>query len=417
VDEVSARVRAQYEEYPYPHWPVETVPEQLSIAASYTLARYELNHRLAVPDGKRALIAGCGTGFELHATAAYNPGYAEIIGVDFAEASLKVARQRVAFHQLGNCRVLRADLLKPETLPAGPFDYIGSHGVLHHLADPAQGLRHLAARLAPDGIMAIMLYNRIGRWPLYQAREALRLLGLYEKPLAQQVSVLRSMIASAQPGSLFNIITSGDHNTEYYRHDTNLVDNFLHANDQPLSVGELPAFLAAAGLEFLGMADQSRWRLATTMHPSCQPFYEAARGLPGLAQLGVIEALNPFNNTEMIFWACHLDQATAPWQFTPTSFRAERWQVNPVFARHAVVTSESRSGETVRVVEWPLFFPTQRALWPDSWQHKILTSIWHAPKSGEELLAAIPPAGGLGEGEGHVKWLASWERDRVILRV
>ena len=43
------------------------------------------------------------------------------------------------------------------------FDLIECSGVLHHLDDPQEGLRHLSGRLATNGVMKVALYSALAR--------------------------------------------------------------------------------------------------------------------------------------------------------------------------------------------------------------------------------------------------------------
>ena len=56
----------------------------------------------------------------------------------------------------------------------GPFDFVQCTGVLHHLADPSQGLALLGDSLRVGGGMALMVYSKIGRTGLYQIQQLLR---------------------------------------------------------------------------------------------------------------------------------------------------------------------------------------------------------------------------------------------------
>src|ERR1700729_3266993 len=57
----------------------------------------------------------------------------------------------------GRLNFVRPFLALP-SMPIGEFDYIDCTGVLHHLPDPAAGMRALASVLEPDGGMGVMLY-------------------------------------------------------------------------------------------------------------------------------------------------------------------------------------------------------------------------------------------------------------------
>ena len=66
-----------------------------------------------------------------------------------------MARARAALRGLEKrIRWIHASILDVASLDLGRFDYISCLGVLHHLADPDEGLRLLTGLLAEDGAMA-----------------------------------------------------------------------------------------------------------------------------------------------------------------------------------------------------------------------------------------------------------------------
>jgi SAM-dependent methyltransferase len=81
----------------------------------------------------RILDAGCGTGVSTDYLAHLNPG-SQILAVDISAGTLAVARERLrrsGGDQRSKVRVVQRSLLDLEG--EGPFDYINSVGVLHHL--------------------------------------------------------------------------------------------------------------------------------------------------------------------------------------------------------------------------------------------------------------------------------------------
>jgi SAM-dependent methyltransferase/uncharacterized protein YbaR (Trm112 family) len=101
--------------------------------------------------GKKVLDAGCGTGRFSYYAARYG---AEVWAIDLGSA-VDVARRNT--HELGNVRVIQADLHRPP-FAAESFDFIYSIGVLHHLPDPEPAFRHLLDFLKPGGNVQIYLY-------------------------------------------------------------------------------------------------------------------------------------------------------------------------------------------------------------------------------------------------------------------
>ncbi|SDZ39915.1 class I SAM-dependent methyltransferase [Herbiconiux ginsengi] len=100
------------------------------------------------------LDIGCGPGGFLPYLADIAP-MAHIVGADHDEESLDAARSLVTTLALGD-RVLieHGDVLDPESQP-GPFDLVVSRQMVRHLPDQVDGLRRLAARLAPGGRLIV----------------------------------------------------------------------------------------------------------------------------------------------------------------------------------------------------------------------------------------------------------------------
>lgn len=143
-------VREQYERFPFPPLALGALAHVRPPQADAAFARWYVYQRLPVGP-QRILDAGCGTGFSTLKLAEANPE-AEIVAIDLSDTSLGIARRRIEAAGLGQGRIhfQREDLQSLTEL--GKFDYIHSSGVLHHLPDPAAGLRRLRASLAPNGL-------------------------------------------------------------------------------------------------------------------------------------------------------------------------------------------------------------------------------------------------------------------------
>ena len=125
----------------------------LKLSLFNAFAEPELQNAIAhlgLKPGMRVLDAGCGTGEALSwLSQAIGPG-GEVVGIDLALAHVAAARARAP----RQARVLQADLLETAFLP-GSFDLIWCVNTLHHLRDPAFGLRHLRTLLRPSGRIAV----------------------------------------------------------------------------------------------------------------------------------------------------------------------------------------------------------------------------------------------------------------------
>lgn len=170
ADEVSKAAREQYEQNPYPRW-IDT-PSAVRRMAQDEYVNWRLGRVAAAPRAAdaamRVLVAGAGTG-QQPIELANRLQNAQVLGIDLSRASLAYAQRQAERIGVGNLRFLHADILAlvPED---GPFDLIEASGVLHHMRDPALGLRRLRACLAPDGLMRIGLYSTRARRAVVAAR-------------------------------------------------------------------------------------------------------------------------------------------------------------------------------------------------------------------------------------------------------
>jgi len=123
--------------------------------------------------GRRVLDAGCGIGRHAYYAAAW--GAEEVVALDLSDA-VETARRNL--EGLANVSVIQGDLLRPPLKPASGvgegFDIVYSIGVLHHLPDPAEGIRSLARLVRPGGIMVAWVYGFEGNAVVRKTIEPLR---------------------------------------------------------------------------------------------------------------------------------------------------------------------------------------------------------------------------------------------------
>ena len=146
-------VRAQYEVLPYP--PRDPRDEAIRLITGTPSHILEVNHylfsgRLNFNRPFRALVAGGGTGDACIMLAQQLvdrrcPG--EVVYLDLSTASRQICESRAKARGLRNIQFLTGSLLDLPSMPIGEFDYIDCTGVLHHLPDPAAGMRALASVL------------------------------------------------------------------------------------------------------------------------------------------------------------------------------------------------------------------------------------------------------------------------------
>jgi len=179
------------------------------------------------------------------------------------------------------------------------FDLIVCTGVLHHLADPAEGLRELAEALRPDGVAAIMMYARYGRAGIEMMQITFDRMGLCQDE--ESLETVKSAIAAlpaAHPLRGYLQIT-GD-----LKGDAGLVSTFLHGRDRSYTVEDCLELTASSGLVFQDWFLRTAYYAPTLAEPE-NAFYAAVKNLPDAEQWAAMERFKTAN-------ACHFFLACRP---------------------------------------------------------------------------------------------------------
>jgi SAM-dependent methyltransferase len=102
--------------------------------------------------GDRVLEVGCGSGCDL---LQFVRNGALCSGIDIAERHVALARQR-----LGDLADVRLGDACDLPFAAETFDYVYSHGVLHHISVPELAAREILRVLKPGGRFNVQVYAR-----------------------------------------------------------------------------------------------------------------------------------------------------------------------------------------------------------------------------------------------------------------
>lgn len=263
-------------------------------------------HRLFWPDrpyprGLEILIAGCGTN-QAAQFAFANPD-AKVVGIDVSEASLGHERFLRDRHGLRNLELHRLPIERAGELGRS-FGLIVSTGVIHHLADPARGLRALADCLAPEGVVALMVYAKYGRLGVELLQSVFRELGLgQDEPSLRTVREALDGLPSDHPITSYRAIAPD------LGSDEGMVDTFLHTREKTYTVDDCLDLVAGAGLAFGGFFFKAHY------HPPPAPpgsFLARVASLPIERQWAVMERMQ-FRNGCHFFTACRTDRPRASW--------------------------------------------------------------------------------------------------------
>ena len=240
TDGVSAEVKAQYEESPYPCW------------NSYSKSMYSKSIEGPL-SGKKAkiLVAGCGTGHEAVELGHVFPD-AEVLAIDLSYTSLAYGISKAQDFAIRNVDFKQADILKLGSLDQ-KFDYIASSGVLHHMEDPQAGWDVVSGLLKPGGIMRLCLYSRLGRQSIIKARDIIRKKGYSNS--ADDIRRFRKDAKKLLGRKTYKTVTSY---ADYYSL-SECRDLLFHVQEHQLNLPEIKKWLDSAGMEFLGFfnADDS----------------------------------------------------------------------------------------------------------------------------------------------------------------
>lgn len=240
-DDTSQRVRAMYEENPYPRWVALQQPPVSNLNAFVRALRPEHGNTLS---SRIVLVAGCGSGQQPIQLARTHPD-ADVLGVDLSMRSLAYAARMAEQFGVSNVRFAHGDLLELGDR-VGLCAMIACSGVLHHLRDPLDGWRRLLAMLAPDGVMKIGLYSTAARTTVEAARAIAR-----EQQFAANndgIRACRHAIASLPPTHPARAVMDF---VDFYSL-SGVRDLVMHVQETTYNITQIAAMLDQLNLRFLG---------------------------------------------------------------------------------------------------------------------------------------------------------------------
>jgi SAM-dependent methyltransferase len=245
----SDNVRLHYERHPYPRYPLLS---SVRLCDTYALNLQALwarfNGEFMEASGGRILIAGSGS-FAPYPMAVANPE-AKITALDLSSANLKRARLHCHLHGRRNVDFIQGDILDQEIAP-GPYHFIDSFGVIHHLDNPLAGLKALERRLVQGGVLRLMVYGRYARREAESIRRAVKILRI------KDIKALKRLLGRAKEGS--RVREYLDESWEA-RSDSGLADLFLNPRVHTYRIDE-----------FLNMVGQTSLRPLLFAHREALP--------------------------------------------------------------------------------------------------------------------------------------------------
>jgi SAM-dependent methyltransferase len=325
TDATDSRLADQYEAYPYPARDPRDEAKRLIVGSPSHLR--EIDHwvfaaRRPRTTPLRALFAGGGTGdgaimLATHLARENRPG--TVTHLDRSTAAQSLARARAAARGL-TIDFHHASLLDLETSGLGPFDYIDCCGVLHHLPDPAAGLRALLSVLAPGGGMGLMLYAPHGRTGVYMLQDALRALAPPEHPPAARLDVARRVMRHLPETAWLRRNTYfGDH---IDGGDAGLYDLLLNPRDRAYTVTKMASLISGAGLAITSFMEPMRYDPAAFL-PDPKLRARIAEMAP-IQRAALAEDLAGNMSTHVLYVARTNEQPAPPDPMAPTAIPVAR---------------------------------------------------------------------------------------------
>jgi ubiquinone/menaquinone biosynthesis C-methylase UbiE len=111
--------------------------------------------RLPLPQARRILALGCGTGVEVRALRRLARPEVAIVGVDHSPALIDAARRLTAEEGLSGNVAYRVGDAHHLPHGDGEFDIVTLHTLLSHVEDPPQVLREARRLVRPGGTVAV----------------------------------------------------------------------------------------------------------------------------------------------------------------------------------------------------------------------------------------------------------------------
>lgn len=237
MDEITRQVSDMYGEFPYPS-PQARARKLKELVTLLKLFCMETGYDLK---GRTVLDAGTGTGQRLIEAAAAFPD-THFTAVDVSETPLAIARQAAEHEGLRNVEFRRADLLADGD-GLGKFDVVLSMGVVHHLSDPAAGVRKLADCVADDGVLFLYVYGRHGGRERMRRKQVVSLLLNGRRDFTRGIALVKELgFDSFEYGWNLNF-------DDQESRDALIVDAYLNVNEKLFDVDGIFDLMRGSGLD------------------------------------------------------------------------------------------------------------------------------------------------------------------------
>jgi len=244
-DDVSQKVKSQYEENPYPRWRYSShkTNQKISIIQAINTEINPNYIRQNIDNNQlKVLVAGCGTGNQILHTQIYKNS--QVTAIDLSLSSLSYAQRKINELGIDNVELIQMDILEVYLLEK-KFDIILCSGVLHHMDDPSRGLKTLLRVLKNNGFLKLGLYSELARQDIVKARNYIASKKL--QPNDKDIKDFREDVFSGKIEQISNLSNWGNFYTI-----SECRDLCFHAQEHRFTINQLQETLKSNELEFLG---------------------------------------------------------------------------------------------------------------------------------------------------------------------
>ena len=309
--DISNAVQRLYDTYPFPPEPLLDSPPpgynwRWNWLAAYSFCTGQKPQKQEI----RILDAGCGTGVGTEYLVHLNPT-AQVVGIDLSAGALGVAQERTRRSGANRVEFHHLSLYDADQLP-GEFDLINCVGVLHHLPDPIRGIKSLAAKLAPGGLMHIFVYAELGRWEIQLMQQAIALLQGDQRGDYRDGVQLGRQIFAALPENNRLVKRERDRWSLENQRDECFADMYVHPQEIDYNIETLFELIDASGLDFLGFSNPRNWQLERLIGKNPE-LIKRSENLSDRAKYRLIELLDPEVITHYEFFLSRPPLPSSDW--------------------------------------------------------------------------------------------------------
>ena len=258
-DNVSKKVKEQYEENPYPRWRYTNItPKNNFLSILNNAIRPNKINTNNQNIAENVLIAGCGTGQQLVSKTSY--ANSNIVAIDLSLSSLAFAKRKMQELDQKNIEFLQGDILGLNSLNK-KFNVIECVGVLHHLKNPDEGLRILLNILEPKGYLKLGLYSEYARKHIIELKNFVQ-----KHKFESNIRDIRNFRELAKNNNNDNSFKKINFNFDFYS-TSSLRDLIFHVQEHRYTIPKIQDLLKKFDLEFLGFTNSSIKKEYSKIYP------------------------------------------------------------------------------------------------------------------------------------------------------